>query len=343
MIDTGQPIGVSDELPIISSVGQVFVKCWPSVGRDLETLPPREAWEVSVQGNAFKSISKEISMEINHLLKAGFGRRGFLSGSSLLLTGALLGAAEEAKGAPVPAPPEAVPQEKQDKDALLADLVTANHILQDQGVVDGYGHVSVRNPANPNHFYISRWLAPDLVTVSDIVELDYDCVPANGDTRKLYSERWIHAEIYRARPDVKSIVHTHAPTVVLMGTINEPLLPIYHMGGFIGTGLPTFDIRKNFGMTNMLINDAAKGKALAQTLGDRPAALMRGHGGITVGNSIMHSVGRSVYLKINAEMHLQAGSRKIETLSPEEAHQAEVGNQEFPKDWDLWARKVKKS
>jgi ribulose-5-phosphate 4-epimerase/fuculose-1-phosphate aldolase len=115
------------------------------------------------------------------------------------------------------------------------------------------------------------------------------------------------------------------------------------MGGFIGTGLPSFDIRKSFGMTNMLINDAPKGKALAQALGNFPGALMRGHGGITVGNSIMHSVGRSVYLKINAEMHLQAGSRKIETLSPEEAHLAEAGNQEFPKDWDLWARKVKKS
>jgi len=285
-------------------------------------------------------------MEINQLLKAGFGRRGFLSGSSLLLTGALLGATEEAataKSAPVPALPEAVPQDKQDKQALLEDLVTANHILQDQGVVDGYGHISVRNPANPNHFYISRWLAPDLVTVNDIVELDYDCVPSNGETRKMYSERWIHAEIYRARPDVKSIVHTHAPTVVLMGTINEPLLPIYHMGGFIGSGLPTFDIRKSFGATNMLINDAAKGKALAQSLGTYPAALMRGHGGITVGNSIMHSVGRSVYLKINAEMHLQAGSKKIETLSPEEARLAEAGNQEFPKDWDLWSRKVKKS
>jgi ribulose-5-phosphate 4-epimerase/fuculose-1-phosphate aldolase len=255
-------------------------------------------------------------MSFHNLLKDGFGRRGFLSGSSLLLTSALLGATEEAnaKPAPVPASPEPVPQDKQDKDALLADLVIANHILQDQGVVDGYGHVSVRNPANPNHFFISRWLAPDLVTKSDIVELDYDCVPSNG-----------------------------APTVVLMGTINEPLLPIYHMGGFIGTGLPTFDIRKSFGNTNMLINDAAKGKALAQTLGDKPGALMRGHGGITVGNSIMHSVGRSVYLKINAEMHLQAGSRKIETLSPEEAHQAEIGNQEFPKDWDLWARKVMKS
>jgi ribulose-5-phosphate 4-epimerase/fuculose-1-phosphate aldolase len=284
-------------------------------------------------------------MEINHLLKAGFGRRGFLSGSSLLLTGALLGAAEEAKAkvAATPALPEPIPQEKQDKQALLEDLVTANHILQDQGVVDGYGHVSVRNPANPNHFYISRWLAPDLVTVDDIMELDFDCVPASGDNRRMYSERWIHAEIYRARPDVKSIVHTHAPTVVLMGTINEPLLPIYHMGGFIGSGLPSFDIRKSFGMTSMLVNDAAKGKALAQALGTAPAAFMRGHGGITVGTTIKHSVGRSVYLKVNAEMHLQAGSRKIETLSPEEARLAEIGNSDFPKDWDMWSRKVRKS
>jgi len=284
-------------------------------------------------------------MELNHLLKAGFGRRGFLSGSGLLLTGALLGTTEEAKAQPAAAPalPQAVPQDKQDKQALLEDLVTANHILQDQGVVDGYGHVSVRNPANPNHFFISRWLAPDLVTVSDIMELDFDCVPTGGDNRRMYSERWIHAEIYRARPDVKSIVHTHAPTVVLMGTINEPLLPIYHMGGFIGAGLPTFDIHKTFGNTNMLINEAAKAKALAQSLGTAPAALMRGHGGVTVGTNIMHSVGRSVYLKVNAEMHLQAGSRKIQTLTPEEAALAEVGNSDFPKDWDLWARKVRKS
>jgi len=272
-------------------------------------------------------------------LAPGFGRRGFLSGSGLLLTGALLGSSESAEAQRAAMPAASAPG-PQDKAGLLADLITANHILQDQGIVDGYGHVSVRNPASPNHFYISRWLAPDLVTESDIVELDLDCVPVNGDTRKLYSERWIHSEIYRARPDVKSIVHTHAPTVVLMGVVGETLLPIYHMGGFIGTGLPVFDIRKSFGMTNMLINDAAKGKALAQTLGDKPGAFMRGHGGITVGNSIMHSVGRSVYLKINSEMHLQAGGRKIQTLSPEEAHEAEAGNQEFPKDWDLWKRAV---
>ena len=301
-------------------------------------------WQV-FRVNAIRLITKEISMELNRLLKAGFGRRGFLSGSSLLLAGSLLGAADEVRAKPAPAPPlpKPVPQDKQDKQALLEDLVTANHILQDQGVVDGYGHVSVRNPANPNHFFLSRWLAPDLVTVSDIMELDFDCVPSNGDNRRMYSERWIHAEIYRARPDVKSVIHTHAPTVVLMGTINEPLLPIYHMAGFIGAGLPSFDIRKTFGNTNMLITDAAKGKALAQALGQAPAALMRGHGGVTVGTNVMHSVGRSVYLKINAEIHLQAGSRKLETLNLEEARLGELANSDFPKDWDLWKRKIMKS
>jgi ribulose-5-phosphate 4-epimerase/fuculose-1-phosphate aldolase len=271
--------------------------------------------------------------------KIGVGRRGFLSGSSLLLTGALLGASEElpAKEEQTRIPPSTTPP---DRDSLFADLVAANRILAYQGVVDGYGHVSVRHPNNPDHFYISRWLAPDLVTENDIVELDLDCVPVTGDKRRLYSERFIHSEIYKLRPDVKSIVHTHAPTVVLMGVCGEPLLPIYHMTGFIGAGLPIFDIRKSFGMTNMLITDAAKGKALAQTLGDHSGALMRGHGGVTVGSSLSHSVGRSVYLKIDAEMQVQVLGKKIEFLTPEEARLAEAGNQDFPKDWDLWKRKV---
>src|SRR6267142_811154 len=164
------------------------------------------------------------------------GRRAFLGGAlaSLVATRALA----------QPAPASAGPVDPK----LLEDLVAANRILADQGVVDGYGHVSVRHPTNPDHFYISRWLAPDLVTESDIVELDLDCVPVTGDKRRLYSERFIHSEIYKGRPDVKSVVHTHAPTVVLMGVCGEPLVPIYHMTGFIGAGLPTFDIRKSFGM-----------------------------------------------------------------------------------------------
>ena len=278
-------------------------------------------------------------MEKKSLRKTGVGRRRFLSGSSLLLTGALLGASDEMEakveqGQAVPA------SASQDKESLFSDLVAANRILADQGVVDGYGHVSVRHPTNPNHFYISRWLAPDLVTESDIVELDLDCTPVTGDQRKLYSERFIHSEIYKVRPDVKSVVHTHAPTVVLMGVCGEPLVPIYHMTGFIGAGLPIFDIRKSFGMTNMLITDAARGRALAESLGNHSAALMRGHGGITVGSSLSHSVGRSVYLKIDAELQLQVLGRKIESLAPEEARLAEAGNQDFPKDWDLWKRRV---
>jgi ribulose-5-phosphate 4-epimerase/fuculose-1-phosphate aldolase len=283
--------------------------------------------------------AKEGVMGRVKLHNTGFTRRGLLSSSGLMLTGALLGASErtEAQEKPTSAAPA---NTAQDKASLFSDLVAANHILADQGVVDGYGHVSVRNPTNPNHFYISRWLAPDLVTQSDIVELDLDCTPVTGDQRKLYSERWIHSEIYKVRPDVQSIVHTHAPTVVLMSVCGEPLVPIYHMTGFIGTGVPVFEIRKSSGMTNMLISDAARGKALAQTLGGQAAALMRGHGGITVGSNLSKAVGRSVYLKINSELQLQVLGRKIESLAPEEARLAEASNQDFPKDWDLWKRKV---
>ncbi|HEV7965972.1 MAG TPA: class II aldolase/adducin family protein [Candidatus Acidoferrales bacterium] len=226
------------------------------------------------------------------------------------------------------------------RSSLLSDLVIANRILADQDVVDGYGHVSVRHPAEPNHFFISRWLAPELVTTDDIVELNFDCNPVNGDKRKLYSERFIHSEIYRLRPDVQSIVHTHAPSVVLMGVCREPLVPIYHMAGFIGAGVPVFDIRKSSGMTNMLINDADRGKALARALGSASGSLMRGHGGVTVGSCLSQAVGRSVYLKINAELQSRVLGRDIASLAPEEALLADSGNQNFPKDWDLWKRKV---
>jgi HCOMODA/2-hydroxy-3-carboxy-muconic semialdehyde decarboxylase len=280
-------------------------------------------------------------MKVSNLKRTGFNRRGFLSGSSLLLTGALLGASDETEASKGPASAApARPNPPQDKATLFSDLVIANRILADQGVVDGYGHVSVRNPADPNHFFISRWLAPDLVTEDDIVELDFDCTPVNGGKRKLYSERFIHSEIYRVRPDVKSIVHTHAPTVVLMGVCGEPIVPVYHMAGFVGAGVPVFDIRKSSGMTNMLISDAGRGKALAQTLGGASATLMRGHGGVTVGSNLSQAVGRSVYLKINAELQAQLLGRKFVPLAPEEARLADNGNQDFPKDWDLWKRKI---
>lgn len=269
-------------------------------------------------------------------------RRGFLTGGTgVLLTGAFLGASQRAEAQGGQDSARANPSLPRDIASLVSDLVVANRILFDQGVVDGYGHVSVRHPARPDHFLISRWLAPDLVTESDILELDLDCHPVTGDQRKLYSERFIHSEIYRAQPEVGSIVHTHAPMVVLMGVCGEPLMPIYHMTGFIGTGVPVFDIRKAAGMTDMLISDAARGKALAEALGTKPAVLMRGHGGVTVGRDLPHAVGRSVYLKTNAELQLLVLGRKIEFLAPEEARLGDRSNANFPKDWDLWKRQVR--
>jgi ribulose-5-phosphate 4-epimerase/fuculose-1-phosphate aldolase len=280
-------------------------------------------------------------MEYKNWHSGTSSRRVFLSGTSLLLTGALLSTSHEAQSRELPGSVASSGSSSPNDPSLISDLVVANRVLADQGVVDGYGHVSVRHPADPSHFLISRWLAPDLVTENDIVELDFDCRSVTGDQRKLYSERFIHGEIYRARPDVNSIVHTHAPLVVLMGVCGEPFLPIYHMAGFIDIGVPVFDIRQAIGMTDMLVSDPARGKALAQTLGTKSAAaLMRGHGGVTVGSSLSQAVGRSVYMKINAELQLKVLGRKVEYLAPEEARLASAHNADFPKDWEMWKRRV---
>jgi ribulose-5-phosphate 4-epimerase/fuculose-1-phosphate aldolase len=278
-------------------------------------------------------------MKQNKSAKTETTRRAFISKSGLLLAGTVLASSSAAEVKAEAAnfiPP--VPDPQQDIAALRADLVTANHILYDQGVVDGYGHVSVRHPGNPNHFLISRWLAPDMVTESDILEVDFDCKPVGGEKARLYSEVFIHGEIYRARSDVKSIVHTHAPAVILMGISGETLMPMYQMTGYMGTGVPLFDIRQAVGMTNMLISDPVRAKALVQKLADKPAVLMRGHGGVVTGSSLAQAVGRSVYMRVNAELQVQVLGKKITYLAPEEAQLA--GNNDYPKDWEMWKRKV---
>jgi ribulose-5-phosphate 4-epimerase/fuculose-1-phosphate aldolase len=280
-------------------------------------------------------------MKSTSMPKIGKGttRRGFISNTGLLLAGTVLASsAAEPANAALAESQTLGPEAPHDVPTLRADLATANHILYDQGVVDGYGHVSVRHPTDPNHFLISRWLAPDMVTEADILELDFDCKAVNGVKERLYSEVYIHGEIYRARPDVKSVVHTHAPAVILMGISGETLMPMYQMTGYMGAGVPVFDIRSAIGQTNMLVSDPTRGKALVQTLADKPAVLMRGHGGVVTGNSLYQSVGRSVYLKVNAELQVQVLGKKVVFLSPEEAKL--TSNVDYPKDWEMWKRKV---
>jgi ribulose-5-phosphate 4-epimerase/fuculose-1-phosphate aldolase len=187
------------------------------------------------------------------------------------------------------------------------DLVIANRILAREEVADAYGHVSVRNPEKPRSFFISRSLAPELVTPEDIVELDLEGNPLGSDSRPLYLERFIHAGIYEARPDVTAIVHAHAEDVLPFGIANgTPLRPVIHSGSFIGAHVPVWDIADRFGDTNLLVANVEQGRDLAKTLAGHNVALMRGHGFAAASRSLIEVVRMSVYLPRNARVLLGA-------------------------------------
>jgi ribulose-5-phosphate 4-epimerase/fuculose-1-phosphate aldolase len=187
------------------------------------------------------------------------------------------------------------------------DLVIANRILAREEVADAYGHVSVRNPENPRRFFISRSLAPELVTPEDIVELDLEGSPVGSERRPLYLERFIHAGIYEARPDVTAIVHAHAEDVLPFGIANGTCLkPVIHSGSFIGAHVPVWDIADRFGDTNLLVANVEQGRDLAKTLADHNVALMRGHGFAAASRSLIEVVRLSVYLPRNARALLGA-------------------------------------
>jgi len=268
----------------------------------------------------------------------GVNRREFLAGSLFAASWTVLGAARPifAQQLPVSAGP-AAPE-------LVDDLIAANRILAQEGVVDAFGHVSVRHNRDPNRFFLSRSLAPALVTAADLIEYDLEGNAVNANGRAQYSERFIHAEIYKARPDVRAVVHAHAPSVVPFGVSTVPLRPVSHMAAFIGDSVPIFDIRKAAGMTDMLVKDSARGRALAQALANKPAVLMRGHGVTVVGPALPFAVGRSIYLESNARIQLQAMALggPVAYLDPAEAQQViESGeNRSYERAWELWKRKV---
>ncbi|HEY0990549.1 MAG TPA: class II aldolase/adducin family protein [Kofleriaceae bacterium] len=227
----------------------------------------------------------------------------------------------------------------------MADVVLANHILADQGVVDGFGHVSIRDPADPNKFLMARSMAPELVTPADVLEHDLDGNATAGPNVKLYLERFIHAEIYRARPDVMAIVHCHSPSLIPFAATGVALKPLYHMSSFLGPGVPVFEIHKAANAsTDMLVRNPELGKALAKSLGAHPAVLMRGHGAVIVGKDVQQAVFRAVYTQMNAQLQSQAMAlgAKITYLDAEEAKKSEeTNNGNIPRAWELWVRKVK--
>lgn len=223
---------------------------------------------------------------------------------------------------------------------LVDDLVTANHILFHQGVLDAFGHVSARDDRDPNRFLLSRNMAPARVTSGDILEFTLDGEPVDAAGRRTYLERFIHAEIYRARPDVMAVVHSHSPSVVPFSVSRRtPMRPICHMAGFMGVHVPVFEIREAAGDgTDLLVTNGELGAALARSLGQSAVVLMRGHGSTVVADSLRRVVYRAVYTEVNARAQLQASLlgdvvylTEAEGLKTTGAVEGQAG-----RAWDLW-------
>ena len=225
----------------------------------------------------------------------------------------------------------------------LEELVVANRILYARGIVDGFGHVSVRDPHDSERFFLARNIAPALVEVDDIMTFALDGTPL-GDPRAPYLERFIHGSIYRARPDVAAVVHSHAPAIIPFGIVREAVFqPVYHMASFLRGPIPVFDIRDAAGADNdMLIRDQHQGDALARALSAHAMVLMRGHGSTTVGATLQEAVFRAVYAEGNARIladALRLGT--VTALSATEATRSATSNAgQIARAWELWTREI---
>ena len=229
--------------------------------------------------------------------------------------------------------------------SLLEDLDIASRTCAEHGVIDAYGHVSARSPIDPARYFMARAIAPELITEDDILEYDLDSRPVVAGSPAGYNERYIHGEIYKVRPDVMAIVHNHSHSVVPFSCTPCKLRPIFHMSAFIGLGVPKWDIRDAQQGSDMLVRNSVLGASLAAALGPHPAALMRGHGSVVVGEKIQIAVGRTVYLDHNAKMQYQAmmmtglaGGDAVVYMDDAEVA-ANVAWQEYVRSWDLWKKK----
>lgn len=229
---------------------------------------------------------------------------------------------------------------------LLRDLAAASRILAAQGVVDGFGHVSMRHRSAPDRYLMARSIAPALVTPDDIIEYDLDSHPCNANGRGSFLERFIHGEIYKARPDIMSVVHSHSPSVVPFGLVGVPMQAMFHNAAFIAAGVPVFDIRDKFGATDMLVGNGPKGVALAEVMGNKDIVLMRAHGAVACGPTLQSAVFRAVYTEVNARIQhwtmALGGSATMAALDAEEGRLADAVNQTSGmRAWDLWRTQVR--
>ena len=232
-------------------------------------------------------------------------------------------------------------------DEVFDDLVAASRILAAQDVCDAFGHISARNPDNPDTYFLSCARAPQLVERDDIMEFSFDGTPVGGDTRKPFLERFIHGSLYEARPDVHSVVHSHSRSVLPFTVTPARLRPLVHSCATIGREVPVWDAQTRFGDTNLLIANAEMGRDFATVMADGRSALMRGHGSTVVGGSIREAVYTAVYLEVNASLQIQASALgpitfltdgEIETIQSR-LSDAKPG-EGYDRAWQYWCRQA---
>ena len=191
--------------------------------------------------------------------------------------------------------------------AAIRDLVIANHILGNEGVVDAFGHVSIRHPKNSQRYFLARSRSPQIVEESDILEFDLDsnCIDDKGF--RTYSERFIHGSVYKARPEVMAVCHSHAHELVPFTVTNTSIRPIWVFSAAIGPDVPVWEIRDDFPTEdNMLIINDEVGASMCRTLGHAAACILRGHGAVIASTDIKRTVMISMGLMTNAKMLMQA-------------------------------------
>lgn len=226
----------------------------------------------------------------------------------------------------------------------IRNLVLANRILAREDVIDDFGHVSARHPTNPDRFFLSRSRSPEVVTRDDIMEFELDGTPVTQDSRRMYSERFIHGAIYMARPDVNAVSHHHARSVIPFTVTDTPLKPVFHMASVTGSDIPTWDSQTEFGDTNMLVDSLPMGHSLAKALGNGRVALLRGHGAVCAAANLRAICMVSIYLKENAELILKTlPLGEPNYLTQGEAEKASamlLGDMPLARAWDYWTARA---
>ena len=225
----------------------------------------------------------------------------------------------------------------------LDELVTANRILAREGVVDSFGHVSIRHPDRPDRYLLSRARAPECIDVEDLMEFNADGTAIDPAGRRPYAERFIHGAVYDARPEVQAVVHHHSPAVIPFTVTKAQLSPVMHMCAGIGSRIPTWDSRASFGDTNLLVTNREMARELAAALGARPVILMRGHGCAVAGQSLREVVFNSIYLQLNADVQMKASALGDITFLSEGEIAAVLrtrGSFTFERAWEFWCRRA---